>query len=103
MAKRVSRRPDWIAAGRSITDIYSVSGCASRYFAEYIGFWRHNGYGLFDTPESIIDLARQHSIDLRGMALFFYEAYELEFDGATGRWTPVRPEPSFATDVRVPA
>ena len=56
MAKRVVARPDWLPAER-VSSIYSVSGCVSDNFAEYITFWRHNGYWLFDSPAVITDVA----------------------------------------------
>ncbi len=43
MAKRVSKKPDWLQAAQVI-DIYSVSGCVSEDFADYIDYWKHNGY-----------------------------------------------------------
>jgi len=43
MAKRVVARPDWLHAER-VSSIYSVSGCISEDFADYINFWKHNGY-----------------------------------------------------------
>ena len=52
MAQRVARRPEWLAAER-VSDIYSVSSCASDYFADYIKYWKHNGYWLFDSPAII--------------------------------------------------
>jgi hypothetical protein len=99
MAKRVAARPDWLAADR-VADIYSVSRCVSSDFADYINFWRHNGYWFFDSPEVIRDVAREHDIDLAGTTLFFYEVHELQFHG--GEWSPFQPEPSFGTNVRVP-
>lgn len=99
MAKRIADRPDWLHAER-VSDIYSVSGCVSRDFADYIDFWKHNGYWLFDSPEIILDVARENSIDLTGAALFFYEVYELQFDD--GEWIRFEPEASFRTNVRVP-
>jgi hypothetical protein len=102
MAKRVSLRPEWIKAER-VADIYSVSGCVSKDFADYIKYWKHNGYWFFDSPEIILRLARQSSIDLTGVRLFFYEVHELEFADAEGRWTTFEPEPSFATQVVLPA
>ncbi len=101
MAKRVTVRPDWIKAER-VSDIYSVSRCVSEDFADYINYWKHNGYWFFDSPQTILDLAQQNSIDLTGTRLFFYEAYELEFDDAEGKWTTFKPEPSFKTEVVVP-
>ena len=84
MAKRVSVRPAWIKAER-VADIYSVSGCVSKNFADYINYWKHNGYWFFDSPEIILQLAQQNSIDLTETSLFFYEVHELEFDDAEDR------------------
>ena len=52
MAKRVVARPDWLPAER-VSTIYSISGCISHNFADYIGFWKHNGYWLFDSPNIV--------------------------------------------------
>jgi hypothetical protein len=43
MAKRVVSKPDWLNAN-GVEDIYSVSRCLSKGFADYITFWKHNGY-----------------------------------------------------------
>ena len=102
LAKRVSVCPDWIKSDRIVADIYSVSGCVSKDFADYIGYWKHNGYWLFDSPDIILQLARQHAIDLTGTKLFFYQVHELECDDE-GRWTAFSPEPSFPTEVVIPA
>src|SRR4029077_6714081 len=79
MAKRVSDSPEWITA-EQLFDIYSVSACLSKNFADHISYGKHNGYWLFDTPEAIQELARQNAIDLDGTSLFYYEVYEHEFD-----------------------
>jgi len=99
MAKRVVARPDWLHAER-VSSIYSVSGCISEDFADYINFWKHNGYWLFNSPDVIIEVARENNIDLNGTVLFFYEVYELQFD--SGKWTHFEPEPSFPTVVSLP-
>jgi hypothetical protein len=99
MAKRVVGRPDWLRAER-VSSIYSVSGCVAENFADYINFWKHNGYWLFNSPHVIIDVARDNNIDLADTKLFFYEVYELQFN--SGKWAPFEPEPSFCTDVSVP-
>jgi hypothetical protein len=99
MAKRVVERPHWFPAER-VSSIYSVSGCLSENFAEYINFWKHNGYWLFDSPDIITDLARENNIDLAETMLFFYQVYELQFN--SGEWTSFEPEPSFGTDVSLP-
>jgi len=102
MAKRVVRRPDWLKAN-GVEDIYSVSGCISKDFADYIKFWKHNGYWLFDSPEVIEQLAREQSIDLTGTMMFYYEVYEEEFDDKMGEWHLFEREKSFGTDVRLPS
>jgi hypothetical protein len=43
MAKRVRTSSDWLQAPHVI-DIFFVSGCISEDFADYIGYWKHNGY-----------------------------------------------------------
>ncbi|MGA2022144.1 MAG: hypothetical protein ABSH02_16245 [Candidatus Sulfotelmatobacter sp.] len=100
MAKRVIKRPDWLKAPHVI-DIYSVSNCQSENFADYIPFWKHNGYWLFDSPEIIRNVAKDNAIQLEGTSLFYYEAYEEEFDGE--RWIHWSGEPSFPTNVVVPS
>jgi hypothetical protein len=103
MAKRVSTRPDWIKAPRVI-DIYSVSSHVSDDFADYVNYWRHNGYWFFDSPTIIRELARQHAIDLSGTKLFFYEVHEAQFnDSEDGSWTPFHPESSFITKLVLPS
>jgi hypothetical protein len=99
MAKYVRKRPDWLPAPQVI-DIYSVSNCQSEAFADYIPFWKHNGYWLFDSPEIIKSIASEHSISLGGTLLFYYEVYELEFDGES--WHAFLPEVSFLTEVVSP-
>src|SRR5262245_12164110 len=99
MAKRVIAPPNWLPA-RGISTVYSVSSCVNDDFADYIRFWKHNGYWLFDTPDIIVDFARRNAIDLAETVLFFYEVYELQFDD--GEWKPFESEPSFRTAVSVP-
>jgi hypothetical protein len=100
MAKRVCKKPGSIQAA-GVIDIYSVSGCINDNFTDYIKYWKHNGYWFFDSPDVIRRLAREHSIDLEGTSLFYYEAYEQEFDG--DKWLEFSPEPSFSTNVVVPS
>src|SRR5262245_54370308 len=100
--KRVATRPPWLKAPH-VTDIYSLSRCISEDFADYIDFWKHNGFWLFDSPAVITSLAAEHSISLEGMKLFYYEAYEQEFDEDKNVWSDFQPEPSFSTNVAVPS
>jgi hypothetical protein len=102
MAKWVSPSPDWLTAS-GVVDIYSVSNCISHDFADYVPYWKHNGYWLFDAPGAIQALARDNAIDLQGTSLFYYEVHEQEFDETAGAWRDFEPEPSFPTEVVVPS
>lgn len=99
LAKRVFLKPDWLQAPQ-VLDIYSISGCMSKAFDDYVDYWKHNGFWLFDSPEIVEKIAQENSIDLAGTTLFYYEVYENEFDGDT--WHPYGPDPSFKTNVVVP-
>jgi hypothetical protein len=101
MYKRVAAAPDFLRA-LHVADIYSVSCHVSDNFADYIDFWRHNGYWLFDSPAGIRALASKQSISLDGLRLFYYEAYELQYDGETASWVPFEREASFETNVQPP-
>jgi len=102
MAKKSVKRPDGFGDQMAhVADVYSVSSCVNDDFADYIEYWKHNGYWLFDSPKLIREICNEHSIDLGESLLFFYEAFELEFDGAT--WRPFLPEPSIATNVALPS
>ena len=100
MAKRVAPRPEWLKAPQ-VQDIYSVSNCVSKDFMDYIKFWRHNGYWLFDRPQIIQELARQNSIDLKDLTFFYYEAYEKEFDDEQRQWLSFEPS-DFLTEILRP-
>jgi hypothetical protein len=101
MAKKAVKRPDWIEAPQ-VDDVYSVSGCISEYFADYINFWKHNGYWFFDSAEIIISLAEEHSISLGSCKLFYYEVFEEEFNHQTGKWEAFQRDEGFPTSVVVP-
>jgi hypothetical protein len=101
MAKRrMQSRPGW-AENSAVGEIYSVCDCISRNFSDYIKFWKHNGYWLFDSPEVIKRIATEQHIDLRETSLFYYEAHEMEFDGE--RWQSWTCDPSFTTNVVPPS
>lgn len=101
MAKNIVARPDWLKANR-VNDVYSVTNCVSDDFADYINYWKHNGYWLFNSPEVIREVSEEHSIDLAGTKLFFYEVYELEYDEDEKSWNQFSPESSFETEVSQP-
>jgi hypothetical protein len=100
MAKRVYKKPDWLTAAH-VVDIYSVSNCISENFADYINYWKHNGFWFFDSPQIIQSIAKENSLQLGETSLFYYEAHELEFHNEA--WKPYLPEPSFPTNVVPPS
>ncbi len=102
MAKRVSLRPEWLQFER-VVDVYSVSNCISKDLADYINYWKHNGFWFFDSPKIIQRLAQENTIDLKGTSLFYYEVSALQFDQGRSEWTIFEPEASFPTQVVVPA
>ena len=101
MAKFVAARPDWLKAA-NVHDIYSVSNCLSGEFADYINYWRHNGFWLFDSPSIIAELARKHGIDLAGTTMFYFEAYEKQYDGGMKLWVDYDAERDFPLRVVPP-
>lgn len=101
MYKTISDKPDWLRA-EQVTDIYSVSSCVSEDFDDWINYWKHNGYWFFDSPGIIENLSRIHGIKLEGMRLFFYLAYEKQWDDDDHAWKTYQPEKSFPTDVKLP-
>lgn len=99
--KEVGLRPDWITA-KGVRDIYSLSRCVSDDFADYINYWKHNGYWLFDKPEIMQAIADEHHLDLAGTTLFYYEVYEKEYCEEEEVWVSFEPESSFTTNVERP-
>jgi|SRR5580658_9903195 hypothetical protein len=102
MAKRVEASLGWREAMHTrpeIFEVYSVSDCVNDDFADYVDYWKHNGWWFFDSPELIQSVARENSIDLQGIKLFYYEAHELEL--ADNVWRPFSPEPAWQLQPKV--
>lgn len=102
LLKRVSERPASIHTP-AVNDIYSVSGCMSENFADYINHWRHNGYWLFNRPSDMDAIVEDSGADRSNLALFYYEVYEREFDEDEKAWSTFEPEASLPTDVAKPS
>lgn len=101
MAKRVVINPDWLKTDR-VVDLYSVSNCFSQDFADYIKYWKHNGYWFFDSPAKIREVSEENNIDLNGMTMFYYECFELQASEDGSEWGEWSPEESFETNVVEP-
>ena len=81
MAKRMPQSDDWLEhmKGPLSSAVYSVGSSVNDDFADYVNYWKHNGWWFFDSPAAIQEVAREHSINLDDTLLFFYEVYEFEF------------------------
>jgi hypothetical protein len=101
MFKKVISRPAWLEAA-DIDDIFSLSGCVSGNFTDYINYWKHNGYWLFDSPAVMEKIAEENNLALGGMTPFYYEVFKEEFDENSRRWSAFKPELSFRTNVEEP-
>jgi hypothetical protein len=102
MLKHVEKTPDWMSAP-AVDRIYSVSGCISRDFIDYIPFWKHNGWWMFDTPSIPRNLAVEQGVDLAALEMFYFEIFENEYDEIGKNWRPFQPEDSFPTNVVTPS
>ena len=101
MAKKIFKKSDWPKSDQ-IEDIYSISNCMSNDFTDYINFWKHNGYWMFDSPEIIQQLAKEYKIDLKDTKIFFYEVYEFQYSDGASPWKLFQPEKSFPTNIQIP-
>jgi hypothetical protein len=90
--KRVAARPPWKVKARHIAEIHSVSSCISENFADYTDHWQHNGFWLFNSPDTLTAIALAECVDLRPLTLFYYETYPLEFDAAARGWLAIMPD-----------
>ena len=101
MAKRIIRNPDWIKAN-PVVDIYSVSSHMSQAFADYINYWQHNGWWLFDNPDIIAALIQEHSLDAKGLTYFYYETTDHEYYREDKSWRLITTNTDFPIKVRTP-
>ncbi len=104
----------------SIVDFHTLGECSgnsTQDFANYIPFFKHNGWGLYNSPRVMQEIAVENNIDLSEMQCFYYEAYRSEFDfperigkapakinqeSWKGVWKPLLAQDAFTTDIVVP-
>lgn len=102
MLKQVTEpAPEWMNAS-AVEAVHSLSNCVSSDFADYIPLWKHNGWWLFDSPETVQQAALEAGVPLQGLSLFYYEAFGQQFDDQAGAWQPLPPPDDFPTDVQPP-
>lgn len=101
MAKQVALKPEHLHTSQ-VRDLYSVSACISKNFADYIHFWKHNGYGFFNTAQDIFCLAQTHHIELSDTRMFYYEMYVQQWCEDALSWESFEPEEALETKVEAP-
>ena len=101
MLKIVNPKPDWLKI-ENVLDLYCVNGFFSPDFVDYIKFWKHNGYWLFDSPKILSAVAQEGNVDVSNCRLFFYEAYEYQYNEDDRTWESFSYEKSFTTDIVLP-
>jgi hypothetical protein len=101
MFKVVATAPEWFGA-RGIDHVYAVSGCICSNFMDFTPLWRHNGWWFFDSPMTLNEVAAANGLDPTSFNLFYYEAFESEYDADEKIWRPIEPETSFVTKVETP-
>ena len=102
MLKNVaSPAPEWMNTP-TVTTVHSLSNCVSSNFADYIQLWKHNGWWLFDTPKAVKDAAASQGIAAGRLGLFYYEAYDQQYDDEGNGWQPIAPDDAFPTEVIPP-
>lgn len=100
MAKRIAEGP-LIAETLGLSEVWSVSECISKNFTNYIPYWKHNGYWLFNSPREIIEIAHAESLDPSELKLCYYRMFPWEFHESSRQWMPVAsPTTEFNTEVR---
>lgn len=100
-AKQTAARPEWLAA-EGVVEICSVSDCVSQAFCDYTAHWRHNGFGLLNSPADIRDIARTLGVDLNGHTLFYYEVHVQQYDDSDQTWKPFAPMAGLEVAVQPP-
>lgn len=107
LLKRVAQTPDWLKpCPAHIVDVYSVADCVSSNIVDAQEAWRHNGFGLANSPADLKHLVDDTSSDTSNAKLFYYEAFEqeLDSDGWTfnkQHWQPISPVSSAAVKSNV--
>ncbi|AJP70571.1 hypothetical protein TS85_00050 [Sphingomonas hengshuiensis] len=97
LLKRVVPPAGWLVeAPNQVKDVCSVANCVNDNVVDVQEAWKHNTFGVANSPAVLWALAEEVGVDSSGAQLFYYAAYEreLESDGwkfdATS-WRPRSP------------
>lgn len=102
MLKRVATAPDWMKAPQ-VQQVFSVSDHVSGDFADYEPLWQHNSWWFFDSPAALQRVTTEMRADIAGLTMFYYEAFEQEYDEDEKTWSSIAPTPNMPPpNVQVP-
>ena len=100
--KRVADSSDCCPNADGVKDIYSVAGCISEDFADYIGLNRNNNYWIFNSLKDMEQLAAELDSSLEGCTPFFYKMYPVQWNNDRKAWEAFESEFGFNTDIEEP-
>ncbi|WFL78348.1 hypothetical protein P7228_04595 [Altererythrobacter arenosus] len=91
LLKRTTPPPGWLTPSTSnISEVCSVSNCVNDNVIELIDSWKFNRFGLANSKEVILELAREAAVDFSHTTLFFYAGYERELETDGWEFDPAR-------------
>ncbi len=91
LLKRTTPPPGWLRTkDTKVGEVCSVSACVNDDVVDLLNCCQFNKFGLANSKDLLLNLAKEASIDLKGTSLFFYEIYEQELDSDGWNFDPQR-------------
>ena len=111
LLKNVVPPPEWFRTGANhIKDICNVADCVIDNVVDVQKAWKHNSFGVANSPDVLWSLTKSAGVSANGAKLFYYTAFEDElepcdwiFDASS--WRPRSPALSVGVEdaVEIPA
>ena len=101
MYKQIIGKPDWIKSS-AVKEIYSVSNCISHNFADFMQFWKNNGFWFYNSQDIILEIAKDNQINLTKSTAIYYEVFNQQFNEDSKSWESYKPETDFVTNISIP-
>ena len=67
---------DWSTAATNVTEVCSVSGCVNPAPEDWVGHWRHNEFGFYNTPGDAWSIVPAQAT---GFRLFAYRLLPIRY------------------------
>ncbi|MEN6495697.1 MAG: hypothetical protein ABFD16_15560 [Thermoguttaceae bacterium] len=83
--KKTMGRNEWFG-NAPVVEVGSVSDCMSEAPEDWIGQWKHNAWGLYDTEDVAWGIVQD---DPAAYDMYAYKLFPCVFDGGAGRTMPV--------------